>query len=297
MGTALGPDTHSFIAPKFVARFDTQAVPGSSDRISFDPTGTASFQTEAANKPLTAGLIKEANGLLQSAELTTTSFHGATEELRFDQAASALIFQHSGAASSFRLQLTSRGKSTPAGVFGSAPQPIGAIFDSGMLQVSAGATITFSPTDWDRLDAVAMTVRDPQGHEVRQTLQNQAQTTPLGEITAVSVLQRSTLPNVQQLTARAQIDQIAANAQVTLSWIVSDASGKIVGHNIQALAAADLTRGEHTYSWSFSTTDPGAYTARASLSVLEPWPPLGTPSQSNSDKAPCSLWLQSFPEL
>jgi hypothetical protein len=113
-----------------------------------------------------------------------------------------------------------------------------------------------------------MTVRDPQGHEVQQTLQNQAQTTPLGEVTAVSALHKSTVPNVLQLTAKAQLEQIPGNAQVTLSWTVSDASGKIVDHNNQILAAADVTPGEHTYSWSPSITDPGTYTARSSLAIV-----------------------------
>jgi hypothetical protein len=267
-GTAAGPEDRSFVAPGFVARFDTQAVAGISDRISFDPAGTASFQTNSASKPLTTTVAKEVNGVFESAELATTSFQGGTDELRFDSTGSTLTLKHSGASTTFQLRLMSRGKNAPAGTSATVPQPVGAVFTSGTLSVGAGATIIFSPADWTHLKTVAMTVRDPQGSEITKTLDNQSQTTALGRMVSVSALQRSKNPNLRQLTAVTEIEQVPADAEATLTWPVKDATGKVVGHKIQTLTATDLTPGEHSYSSTFLAPDAGDYTVHASLAIL-----------------------------
>jgi hypothetical protein len=267
-GTASGPDTHGFIGAGFAVQVDTQAASGISDSITFDPSGTARFQTQGATKPLTISLNKSTGGVLRGAQLTTTSFAGAADELQFDQTGSIVTFRHSGAASSFRLQLMSRNKNSAAPNSGGGPQTIGIAFDSGNVQIGPGQTATFNPVDWNRLDTVDMTIRDALGGEVRQTLTNQAKIDPWGGLISLTARQTSKIQNIRELVALSNLGQIPSNADVTLSWTITDATGKTISHQNQTLAAADLTSGQHTYYSRFVAGVPGDYTVRASMAIV-----------------------------
>jgi hypothetical protein len=256
-GIAAISDHHTLIASDFVARVDTEATVGVSDQIGFDPKGGVGFQTKAARKPLTASIVTRTKGMVQSAELTTTSLRDGVDEFRFDPTRSDVIFHHTSTAVPFRLQLSSLHNGASA-----------ATFDSGPLQIGAGETATFSPATWDHLDAVIMTVRDPGGQERRTILRNYLKTTPLGRIVVLDVDDKvSKRPRARSLEVISRLDRLPPDSQVAIAWTVRDA-GRIVAHEEQTLRETELRPGLRRDRFIFNAPAAGDYTVRADLVII-----------------------------
>jgi hypothetical protein len=257
IGRAAAPDHHILIAPGFAARLDTAAAPGISDQIAFDPTGGINLQTADTSKPFTFGIMTRHKGLVQSAELAATTFQGAKDEFRFDQKSGAAIFHHVGAASSFRLRLSSQG--SDASVLA---------FDSEGLQIGAGETATFLPDRWSRLSTVAMTVRDAQGHERQQLLQNRFKTEPVGRLEDLDVHGVAGQELSRQFQVTSKLEHLPVDSQVALVWSVSEKGGRTVAHQARTFSANELKTGEMNHKFVFKAPATGHYEARVDLVVV-----------------------------
>jgi hypothetical protein len=256
-GIAAMADHHTLIASDFVARVDTEATVGMSDQIGFDPKGGVGFQTKAARKPLTVGLMMRTKGAVHSAELTTTSLQEGVDEFRVDPASSDVIFRHTSTPVPFRLRLSSLQSGATA-----------AIFDSGPLQVGANETATFSPANWGRLDAVTMTVHDPRGGERRSIVENHIKIASLGRIVALDVDDMvAKRPRARSLEIVSRLDRLPQDSQVAIVWTVRQA-GRIVAQENRTLPETKLHYGLRRDRFIFQAPGPGHYTLRADLVIV-----------------------------
>jgi hypothetical protein len=257
LGTGGAPDTHTLMGPEFTAHLDTQAIPGILDQIGFDPAGGVSFSTQGVRKPLTAGITTRVQGLSQSAELSTTSLQGTVDEFRFDTTRAALIYHHAGPAAPFRLRLSSVGANAPA-----------AAFESGPLEIGAGETATLTPSDWSRLNTVAMTVRDTGGGERFTLLQNHFKPRPFARVVALDVEDTDPRqPHGLPFEVVSRLEKLPPNSQAAIAWTVRK-EGRIVGHGTKSLRDAELRPGRRRDRFVFSAPADGRYTLRADLAVI-----------------------------
>jgi hypothetical protein len=245
------------MAPDFIARIDTDAAVGVSDRIRFDAKGGIGFQTEAARKAITAGIVAHTKAGVQTAEVTTTSVRDGADDLGFDPTRSNVIFHHVGTSMPFTLRLTSLQKHA---------SPVA--FDSGPLQIGAGETATFSPADWSNLTAVSMTLRGPEGQERRTILPNHLKKIPLVRIVRLDVDDKiAKMPRSRSLEIASRLGTIPPGSQVEVAWTVSKA-GRTISHENRALDEPGLLPGLRRDRFIFDAPGPGHYTVRADFIVV-----------------------------
>jgi hypothetical protein len=256
MGTRPGTDTHIVTSGGLTARVETHAEPSVADQIGFNPTGAISFVTKGARKPLTLGLMTHSDIGVQSAQIETKGSKGMSNELLFDKKRASVILRHSGPAAPLRLRLSTL-----------APKGGPVEFDSGPLQAGAGVTATFAPADWTRLATVAMTIRDSNGSEHQEILQNHLVTKALGHIVRLDIDRVPYQRRSRALDVFSRFEKISPDSEVIIIWIVR-AKGHIIAHHIHILAAKDLHPGKKRRDrYVFAAPADGDYDVRTDLIV------------------------------
>jgi hypothetical protein len=256
IGTAAAPDRHVLVAPGFVAQLSTQASPGVSDQIGFDPGRGVTFKTMAESKPLVMGLIRHAEGIVGSAEITITTSRGAGEDLRIDPKSSAVVLQHSGSPSTYRVRLSAQGKNAHAQTF-----------DSGPLQAAANVTVSFAPSDWSKMDTVPMTVRDALGQETRKLLPNRLKAGSLGRIVTVHVDRATNRENARALEVTSRLKELPQNGEVAMAWSVQR-EGLMIAHGSRTLPSAALHAGPRSDRFEFDAKTGCRCTVRVDLIII-----------------------------
>ncbi len=208
-----GPDTHVILGRGFTAQIVTNSRRGADDGLTVDPNG-AGFATSAASKPLDLTLIASAGRARRVAEVSTTSFGGGGDTLRFTGGRSGLELAHKGKPTTFTITLSGLDNHH-------APET----FKSGPLHIGPGGKASIGAINWGSLQGstIELTIG---GRRLR--IANRLRAPQLASIARLSATKLR--GHAVSLTIATRPRRLPAGTQVVFLWIVKQGARRIASH-------------------------------------------------------------------
>ena len=227
---------------------------GVEDSIGVDAgAGRVSFTAGSSGKPLTIEMVHDpAGSSFHSITLSTTASRGAPDTLTFK--GGSVRYTNHGAATTVTLELSNVSADT-----------LPTSFSSGPIRLGAGQQATFTPTSWQSLQKVALTVGG-HGAGARRTLANR-----LAAHTPVSGLKlgvRAGTGAARLLTIAGHVHSLPAGAQLEFIWVLRGA-GKVLERHVITLTGKQLTPGAKSESLAFTAPAAGQYRFTGRVTLIE----------------------------
>ena len=251
-GKGNGQYSQTLLSSQLDAVVQSKAQSGVADEIGVVPsTHTVSF-SGGSTKPLTLDLISSAGRhVTHSAQLTTTSGKGDLQSLALD--GTSLLYSHKGPATTIELQLSTASRE-------GAP----AALSTGPIKVGAGQKASISPTSWNSLGAVRVTVA---GHGSSRTMLLHGVGRLGAPVKKLSLRVRKGAGRTRTLTITGKLRALPRGSQLKYIWEVYEGSHMIV-HHVLVLTGRNLRPGKRTESYTFTAPAAGSYRFSGSAALL-----------------------------
>jgi hypothetical protein len=253
-GAHTGSYTESLMGAGLDALLTSSTRSGLEDSIGVDArAGRLSFTAGSSGKPLTIEMVHDPGaGSFHSLTLTTTAARGARDTLTFT--GGGVRYTNHGPPTTVTLELST----VSAGALPTA-------FSSGPIRLGAGQQATFTPTSWQSLGQVALSVagRGPAG---RRMLSNRlAARTPAS---GLKVAVRPGTGSTRLLTISGHVHALPAGAELEFIWMVREGA-KVLERHITTLAGKQLKPGAENESLSFTAPAAGRYRFTGRITLIE----------------------------
>jgi hypothetical protein len=253
-GAHTGSYTDSLMGAGLDALLTSNTRSGVEDSIGVDaPAGRLSFTAGSSGKPLTIEMVHDPGGSsFHSLTLTTTASRGAPDTLTFK--GGSVRYTNHGPATTVTLELSTV-----------SANALPTSFSSGPIRLGAGQRATFTPTSWQSLGKVALTVAG-RGATGRRMLANRlAAHTPAS---GLKVLAQPRPGDTRLLTISGRVHPLPAGAQLEFIWMVRK-GGKVLERHIATLTGKQLKAGTKSESLSFAAPGAGNYRFTGRVTLIE----------------------------
>jgi hypothetical protein len=254
-GVHPGSYTDSLMGAGLDALLTSGTRSGVEDKIGVDAgAGRLSFTAGSAGKPLTIEMVHDPGASsFHSLTLTTTAARGAPDTLSFTGA--SVHYTNHGPPSTVTLELSNV-----------SANALPSTFSSGPIHLGAGQQATFTPTNWQSLGKVALTLTG-RGAGRRRMLANRLATH--APASGLKVLARPRTGATRLLTISARVHTLPSSAQLEFVWIVRKA-GKVLERHIVTLTGQQLKAGTKSESLPFTAPGAGNYKFTGRVTLIEP---------------------------
>ena len=253
-GVHPGSYTDSLMGAGLDALLTSGTRSGVEDKIGVDAgAGRLSFTAGSSGKPLTIEMVHDPGASsFHSLTLTTTASRGAPDTLSFT--GGSVHYTNHGPPSTVTLELSNV-----------SAHALPSTFSSGPIRLGAGQRATFTPTSWQSLGKVALTLAG-RGASRRRMLANRLAThTPAS---GLKVLARPRTGDTRLLTISGRVHPLAAGAQLEFIWTVRK-TGKLLERHIATLTGEQLKAGTKSESLSFTAPGAGSYRFTGRVTLIE----------------------------
>jgi hypothetical protein len=253
-GAHAGSYTESLMGAGLDALMTSGTHSGVQDSIGVDAgAGRLSFTAGSSGKPLTIEMVHDPGGSsFHSLTLTTTASRGAPDTLTFKGA--SVRYTNHGPPTTVTLELSNV-----------SPHALPTAFSTGPIRLGKGQQATFTPTSWQSLGQVALTVAG-RGHTARRMLANTlAAHTPAS---GLKVVVRPSTGATRMLTISGHVHPLPAGAELEFIWMVRE-GGKVLERHITTLTGKQLKPGANSESVSFTAPGAGHYRFTGRVTLIE----------------------------
>jgi hypothetical protein len=253
-GAHTGSYTESLMGAGLDALLSSNTRSGVEDSIGVDAgAGRVSFTAGGSGKPLTIEMVHDpAGSSFHSITLSTTASRGAPDTLTFK--GGSVHYTNHGPATTVTLALSNV-----------SANALPTSFSSGPIRLGAGQQATFTPTSWQSLQKVALTVGG-HGAGARRTLANRLAThTP---VSGLKLGVRAGTGATRLLTIAGHVHSLPAGAQLEFIWVLRRA-GKVLERHIITLTGKQLTPGAKSESLAFTAPAAGQYRFTGRVTLIE----------------------------
>jgi hypothetical protein len=253
-GAHTGSYAESLMGAGLDALVSSNTRSGVEDSIGVDAgAGRLSFTAGSSGKRLTIEMVHDPDASsFHSLTLTTTASRGAPDTLTFT--GGSVHYTNHGPASTVTLELSN--VSTHA---------LPSTFSSGPIRLGAGQQATFTPTSWQSLGKVALTLAG-RGATGRRMLANRL--SAYKAVSGLKVLARPRTGATRLLTISGRVHPLPAGAQLEFIWTVRK-TGKLLERHIATLTGEQLKAGTKSESLSFTAPGAGSYRFTGRVTLIE----------------------------
>ncbi|MGH2832032.1 MAG: hypothetical protein ACRDK2_04590, partial [Solirubrobacteraceae bacterium] len=247
-GVHTGPYTESLMGGGLDALVSSSTHSGVTDTIGLDSAaGRISFTAGSSGKPLSIEMTHDpGQSSFHSVTLTTSASPGHTDTFSFS--GGGVRYTNTGPASTVTLSLSNV---SPAG--------LPSAFSSGPIRIGAGQQATFTPTNWQGLHSVALSVA---GH--RRVLTNKLRPARVSRLTLRA---GHGAGRAQILTIEGRVPWLPAGSELEFTWLVKRGA-KVLERHITTLTGKQLTPGAKAESITFTAPAAGRYTFTGRVTMI-----------------------------
>jgi hypothetical protein len=250
VGSASGSYQQALVGGGLDMLLSSTTARGEHDQISVaGRSDSVTFATSALTKPFTLDAVAPGGGSRRAIELTSNSFRGGSDQLTVLPGGSAIQYAHVGPATTIDLRLSA---------LSSSGLPVA--FDSGPVRVARGEVVRFTPSRWQQLGSVWMSI----GSRPRVLLRNRVRR--LAAARALRVTVRNRGGRTRTITITATAGRFPAGARLEFVLDVSR-DRKPIARRLMSWTGSTLRPGRHSASFTFSVARPGRYLVRAVATV------------------------------